>query len=327
MKKTPICLLIDDPAPIISVYHEHARSRTTKDGRPLIPTFPNSMLFEFCDVVERRGFKGKFSVVPMPGNKGDIVHGLEGVDQKEIDEWLDAVRTRVAPYLSISPELLTHHKAVDLSTMQALPIREDDWSDTQDRTTLTPYIAHGLMILREAGFSVCGVSSPWSFGINVEREYCHAISKAVFDVTGSRNAWFFLHSLRDCPNAKPWIALEEEGRTLVSIPRTMRDHIWQTIDSTRTDEEYVSEIADKMITADGTAGEIIDVLNLGGYPILGTHWQSLMSNGLGTGLRVLDEVGRRVAEHLSDRVEWISFDDLMKEVLSNRSAYPKPDWL
>jgi hypothetical protein len=26
-------------------------------------------------------------------------------------------------------------------------------------------------------------------------------------------------------------------------------------------------------------------------------------------------------------VEWISFDDLMKEVLSNRSAYPKPDWL
>ena len=37
--KTPISLIIDDPAPIISVYHEHARSRTTADGRPIIPTF------------------------------------------------------------------------------------------------------------------------------------------------------------------------------------------------------------------------------------------------------------------------------------------------
>ncbi|MBE6589709.1 MAG: hypothetical protein E7643_05965 [Ruminococcaceae bacterium] len=122
MKKVPISLIIDDPAPIISVYHEHARSRTTKDGRPLIPTFPNTALFEFCDVIERHGIKGKFSVVPMPGNKGDIVNGLEGVPQKELSEWLETVHTRVTPLFSVGPEVLSHHKAVDLAT--GLPLDE-----------------------------------------------------------------------------------------------------------------------------------------------------------------------------------------------------------
>ena len=67
--KTPISWIIDDPAPIISVYYEHAGKPNTQDGRPLIPTYSNEMFFEFCDIIERNGICGKFSVVPMPGNK------------------------------------------------------------------------------------------------------------------------------------------------------------------------------------------------------------------------------------------------------------------
>ena len=79
-----------------------------------------------------------------------------------------------------------------------------------------------------------------------------------------------------------------------------------------------------LITEDGKAGQIINVLETNGYPILVTHWQSLMSNGLGTGICVLDEVAKRVNTHLSDRVEWKSFEEIMNIVLSNKSAYPKP---
>ncbi len=64
-------------------------------------------------------------------------------------------------------------------------------------------------------------------------------------------------------------------------------------------------------TADGREGEIIRVLDTNGWPILITHWQSLISNGLGTGLRALDEVGRRIGAHLSDRVEWMNFEEIM----------------
>ena len=76
MKKVPISLIIDDPAPVISVFYEHATNRIMKDGRSLVPTYSNDLLFRFCDIVEERGIKGKFSVVPMPGNKGDILSGL-----------------------------------------------------------------------------------------------------------------------------------------------------------------------------------------------------------------------------------------------------------
>ena len=317
--KIPISLIIDDPAPVISVYYEHAGKGETEDGRPLAPTYSNQLFFRFCDVVQKCGLKGKFSVVPMPGNKGDVVRGLEGVSDEDMNAWLDGVKTRLEPAFSVGPEMLSHHRAVDLSTGRPLPMNEQEWASTQDRTTLTPYIEKALSLLKEAGFSPVGVTSPWQFGIEVEEEYQRSISRAVESVSGSKNAWFFLRALRDRPNAKPWVALEEDGRTL-------RDHFWDTIDTPRTDREYISSRADKIITADGKEGELLRVLNSGGYPILITHWQSLMSNGLGTGVEILDETARRINLHLSDRVEWMSFEEIMDRVVSHKEAYPKPEF-
>jgi hypothetical protein len=335
--KIPISLIIDDPTPVLNNFYlmaksgttsyEHARLRLeTKDGRPLIKKFPRSLLLEFCDTVERRGIKGKFSVVPMPGNGGDIVNGIEDVSEEELRDWIDTVKTRIEGRFTIGPEMLTHNLAVDLKSGGALPTSEPLWSQNQGRSTLTPYIARAVSLLCEAGFDAFGVTSPWKFGISVEDEYAAAISRAVFDVTGKRCAWYFLRGLRDVPNAKPWVQLEEDGRTLVSIPATTNDVIWQTMDSPDTSDGYISEIADMLITKDGSAGEIIRVINTGGYPILVTHWQSLMSNGLGTGIRILDEVARRVNENLGDKVEWMSFAEIMELVIKNKSEYPKPSF-
>ena len=323
--KIPVSLIVDDPAPIISVYYEHAGSRTTSDGRPLIPTYPNEMLYRFCDIVEKHGIKGKYSVVPMPGNKGDIVNGLEGVSREDLDEWINTVKARLVPNFSICPEMLTHHKAVDLATGGALPMNERDWASTQDRTTLTPYISKALAILKDAGFSPIGVTSPWDFGIEIEDEYEAAISRAVYETSGSNEAWFFLRQIRNKPKARPWIALSEEGRTLVSIPGTLKDCTWRTINCPDTSDEYVSRAADEILTADGKRGEFVRVLESGGYPIILMHWQGLMSNGLGTGLRVLDELARRINLHYSDKVEWMSFEEIMNFVVSNPDDHPIPE--
>lgn len=327
MMKIPVSLIVDDPAPIISVYYEHVANRTTSDGRPLIPTYPNEMLDRFCDIVEKHGIKGKYSVVPMPGNKGDIVNGLEGVSREDLDEWLDTVKARLLPYFSICPEMLTHHKAVDLATGGALSMNERDWASTQDRSTLTPYISKALAILKDAGFSPIGVTSPWDFGIEVEAEYEAAISRAVYETSGSNEAWFFLRQLRNVPKAKPWVALSEEGRTLVAIPSTLKDCNWRTINCPETSDEYVSGAADELLTADGKSGEFVRVLESGGYPIMLMHWQGLMSNGLGTGLRILDEVARRINLHYSDKVEWMSFEEIMRLVVDNPAEYPLPECL
>ena len=52
MKKLPISLIIDDPAPRVFVYYEHASSRILPDGRPLVNEVPNQFLLDFCDVIE-----------------------------------------------------------------------------------------------------------------------------------------------------------------------------------------------------------------------------------------------------------------------------------
>ena len=321
MEKLPISLIIDDPAPRVFVYYEHATSRFTGDGRPLKDEVPNSFLNDFCAVMERWGLRGKFSVVPMPGGRGDIVNGVPGFPKHEIDEWIDIVRTRVMKYFSICPEILTHAQAVDLENGALLEMNERDWAQDKDRTTLTPYIAKPLELLQRAGIPATGVTSPWDFGIEVEDEYVAAISEAFHRVQGAEDCWYFLRGLRNVPNAKPWVALSEGGRNVVSVPATTEDHFWQMMDTTDTSDAYVSAVADELITADGSAGEIIDVINGGGWPILITHWQSLFSNGLGTGLRALDEVARRINENYSDRVEWMDAKEIVQLVLSDKDAY------
>ena len=114
------------------MYYTHEASGKTKDGRDIIKYFPNSMLFEFCDIVQKYGIKGKFSVVPAPGNMGDIVNGIDGVDLCEMHEWLDTVKSRLMPAFGIGPEMLTHNKAVDLETGDSLDESEAIWSQTQD---------------------------------------------------------------------------------------------------------------------------------------------------------------------------------------------------
>ena len=315
MKKTPISLIIDDPAPRVFVYYEHAAVRETKDGRPLLDEVPNRFLLDFCEVMDRYGLRGKFSVVPMPGGRGDIVNGIPGFEKSEIDEWLDVVRTRVAKNFSICPEMLTHAQAVDVETGELLPMNERDWAAAQNVHTLTPYIAKALSLHKEAGLPATGVTSPWDFGIEVEDDYVEAISAAFDQVFGQKDCWYFLRSLRGEENARPWIALEKDGRRTAAIPATLNDHFWQTMDTTDTSPEYISSIADLLITEDGSSGEIIDVLNRNSWPILITHWQSLFSNGLGTGLKALNEVGRRIEKNLSGRVEWMSFEQLMRLTL------------
>ena len=72
-------------------------------------------------------------------------------------------------------------------------------------------------------------------------------------------------------------------------------------------------------------GEFVRVFESGGYPIILSHWQSLMSNGLRTGLRVLDVIASRINLHYSDKVEWMSFEQLMRLVADNSAEYPIPD--
>ena len=287
--KTPIHLIIDDGSPFGGV--------------------DPGYLERFCDIVDRHGMKGDYSIIPMKHDGADIVNGGPSVDMAYIQNWLDTVKTRLTGKFDFCPEMLTHSYALDLTTGKFLEQNEHDWSQTQDRTTLTPYITKALELHKAAGIDATGVTSPWAFGIDVEEEYIAALiaaQKAVYDRDLS---WYFLHVLPDKPELRPWIAGKDGDKVLVSIPATVGD-IFAECEAEETSEEFINGVADKFITCDGKDGAIIRVLDAGGWPILLAHWWSLNSGGRETGLKVLDIVGRRVNELLGDKVIWMNAMEL-----------------
>ena len=53
MTKIPVSLIIDDPAPIVQVYHAHHSTGFTADGRPVIRNVP--MHFTVFTAKKKRG--------------------------------------------------------------------------------------------------------------------------------------------------------------------------------------------------------------------------------------------------------------------------------
>jgi hypothetical protein len=319
-ERTPISLIVDDSCPLVHVFRchwvdVHHRPPRTEDGRELAEVIPNDFLDRFCDVVEQRGMAGKFSIVPSPAGKGDIVQGIEGFDPVLTHAWLETARRRLGARFDFCPEGITHNLAVDLATGRMLPQGESEWSQHQTRETLTPYLIRQLELLRDAGIDATGVTSPWVFGIQVEPEYIAALAAAQKAVYDRDFSWYFLHMLADKPASRPWVALTDGTATLVSVPTTTDDVWWRTMGSPRDDPAWIGEIADELLTRDGRHGQIRRVLDAGGWPVLLTHWQSLFSNGVESGLAVLDEIGERVARTLSAEVVWVNCSEMAQRTV------------
>jgi len=205
--------------------------------------------------------------------------------------------------------MITHNLALDLRTGKYIDQGESDWSQTQTKETLAPYIEKALQILKKAGVRCTGVTSPWVFGSRVEKEYIESIIEAMRRVYGATFSWYFLHMLGDKADARPWIA-HDDGSVLISIPSTLNDYAWETIDTPRTDSNFIESIVEKIVSRTNV------VLDGGGWPVWLTHWQSLWSNGLSTGLKVLNEAASRVGEL---NVEWMQCMDLAEATYTAHS--------
>lgn len=317
----PISLIIDDGCPIVHLYRHHlpdahGEEPVTGDGVPLVDEIPGSFLDEYCDVVQRHGIAGKFSIVPMPAGRGDVVRGIDGHPAEETRDWIETARTRLASRFDFSPELLTHDFAVNLDDGSMRAETEMEWSRSQDAHTLTPYITTALQLLKDAGIDATGVTSPWTFADQVEAEYQQAIMAAQQAVWGRRLSWYFLHAYGDRPGTRPYIARLDDTGVLVSIVANIDDQFWAALRTSRDDEAHAAQIADRYLTDDGRDGAILRILDAGGWPTIVTHWQCLYGNGTRAGLRALDLLGERVNRVLSDRVRWTTCLEAAEQTLA-----------
>lgn len=321
--KIPITLLVDDSCPLVHVYRNHwvdihQREARTGDGRPLLNIIPNSFLNRFCGVVERNGMAGKFSIIPSPAGMGDVVRGIQGFDPALTQDWLSTARNRLGGRFDFSPEGISHNFALDLTSGEWLPQGESQWSQDKDRTSLTPYLTRAVELLLAAGINPSGFTSCWIFGQKVEAEYIAAMVEVQRLVMKRKLSWYFLHIWDSYPSSRPYIAFGQDSTTLVSINSTVDDFFWETIDTDRTDEDFINAVADRMLTEDGRHGAIRDVLDAGGWPVLMTHWQSFFSNGNETGLAVLDRLGQRVQSALAGEVSWASCSELAQRTVAGQ---------
>ena len=307
--RLPVTVLLDDPTPC----RNPAWYEFPDQGHEAV--VPNRFTEEFADLIDRTGAAGKFSVVPCPGAQGRIDEGMPGVSDEEMAGFLRLARERIAPRWDISPEMLTHNKALDLATMRPIEEREDVWAARQDERTLTPYIARGLEILRNVGLEPNGVTSPWAFGQEVEKDYARAIETALREVCGVRVGWYFLHIDSYSPLVPPRVARldpagADGGTALVSISTAARqsgaghyDFAWRTQFGEPDD-------IDALLTADGTGGRLAELYANGSPLSFHTHWQSLFSNGSGTGLAAMGRLIERINGVWGERVRWTSAREL-----------------
>lgn len=318
MKKKPIYLVVNDSAPRVhDAYRIKSAARCTPAGTILVPDIPNDFLYEFCDLAEKENLRGKFSIIPMAGCYGDIINGFPAFPDHEIADWLDTVKSRLTERFSITPEMLTHHKAVNLADGSFLSINEMEWASSQNREALSAYIEAALQMLKDAGFHAVGATSPWSFGIEHEHEYAAAVSDAVYRVWKEPLSWYCLRSRIGKSGAGAWVEFEEDGRRCVSVPTTAGDVFWSTIDVPASDltQSYLSSLADRIITKDGLHGAVPDALAIDALPSIYVHWQSLFSNGSRAGLKALEIAASRINRYLGDIVEWTDCESLAKQTI------------
>jgi hypothetical protein len=322
-KGLPIVLIIDDPAPLNNIYWWHAaeaqgtENPVLTSGEAVVRDIPVDFLRRFVDVIDRRGIKGKFSVLPYPAGLGAITDGWPGCDQSALTAWLDLVRQRVTPLMDITPEILTHAKTLDLDSMTLLSQNEREWSRHQTAVTMTPYISYALEILNAADLEATGVTSPWDFGIDVEDEYRLAIRDAMREVNGRTKTWYFLHTQNKGTTFGSRVVHNDGDSWQVSLCSQVGDQLWTTMDSRETGVDFVNAAADAYLSEDGSSGRLAELYNAGTPIIWCTHWQSLFSNGRMTGLRALDEISRRIDTLWGTTATWMKCSELAAIIASN----------
>ncbi|HWE60293.1 MAG TPA: hypothetical protein VHB98_01140 [Chloroflexota bacterium] len=293
--RQPVSLIVDDPTPGYNPAHFHSGFRS--GPLHISPT----LIDQFAALVEHTGIRGKFSVVPYPFGLGRVDRKVEGVPDVDLQHFLDVVRTRIAPRMDITPEVLTHWNALDLATGRLLPWWEHVWSRAQTMDTLIPYLSLALQILDAVDLPCSGMTSPWNFGEGVENSYAEALLAAQQAVHGNALTWYFLHADAEARHVPPRLPVfrPAAGEAVVSIVCCDRADFARPLWTGQDPQP------DELLTADGQGGRLAEVLRAGGPAVFHTHWQSIFGFGTARGLEGMRTVAERIEAHFGDRVGWI----------------------
>ena len=320
--RTPIALIIDDPAPCINplwYFRNQVDGETTPAHEREIPL---AFMEAWCNWIEKTKIRGDFTILPYPAGLGRIDSKLDGYDTGELRAWLELARKSVTPQFDIHCEILTHTNALDLKNHTLLPISEHAWSDMQDEAALTEYFAYAMQILGEAHLPNHGLTQPCTYRGD-ESMYARALLAAEKRVNHRAVTHNFLHVDTVAPFVPPRITYLDSlaGEAVVSVWTGTDDYFWNVQTAGHPDQNETPEtLADRFLTPDGVGGRLAALRAGGGPLVLVAHWQTLFANGSRLGLRAMQEVVARVDSLFGEQVAWRKVSELAEQFLAMQTA-------
>ncbi len=339
----PVSLVVDDPTPCLNPFYYYRLQVNREGAERHEARIPLDFLEQFADVCGRHGVRGKFSVLPYPAGLGSILDGWPGCDRAEIEAWLELARERIAPDFDITPEILTHTRALDLATGALLEQSEQDWMAERTASELKQYFDAALRILVQAGFTPAGITQPVEF-TGSHDVYARATMDAIRECGGPSITYFFMdpnYGPPPLPEPKVVLLDRERGEAVVDMVCYCDDHFWPTQNVTRKTAE---QVVDKVITDDGSGGRLAELAAAGAWLVWVCHWQTLYSDGRREGLKALDEIATRLRRAYGSRLLWLKLGEVARYraaaeacsiealrdgggwTISFDSAFDCPDW-
>jgi len=318
----PVSLIIDDSVPCLNALYYFRLQVNREEYEQHERLIPLDFLKQFVDVCQKWGIRGKFTVLPYPAGLGTILDGWEGCDRGELAAWLELTRQAIAPQFDITPEILTHTLALDLKTHHLIPEAEHLWMANRTQAELAEYMRTAVDLLRQAGFAPTGITQPCFFKGD-RPAYDRAVLEAVrldggnpleskgdplesWGNPAGTVAFYFIDFNPDVPPVPPHpvtLLDREKGEAVVSILAYAEDYFWNL--------QYPQppgclQMADELITVDGQAGRLVELIRGGAWATFCSHWQSLYSNGSRQGLAGVDAVAGRLARTFGARLLWVT---------------------
>jgi hypothetical protein len=320
--RVPVSFIIDDSTCLVNLAHfaipqfaEVFPDQYMQDWRRLPREIPDDFVRKFGDWCGERGIKGKYSVVPYPACVGRLDQRLPGWSRTELENSLSLVRDFLQPDWDIHPEMVTHTFVINPRTGHPFPERSAkfmenwDWSVNRSVGELTEYLAYALQILKNAGLTCEGVTTPGGFGNRARPALSEATLAACRDVYATEIPHYFRDLYTDDRSVAPLVQRAaglntNDPRCVVSIVGCTGDWFggWDGLEKGSVDQ---------FITADLNGGRLPEVIDRGEPAILVCHWPGIWFNGEEYGFQVFQEVVRRLHQRY-DHLRWMKLSEIAR---------------
>ncbi|MFM1941129.1 MAG: hypothetical protein RI897_111 [Verrucomicrobiota bacterium] len=325
--RVPVGIIIDDSTCLVNLNRfampqfDEAWGGTNpvyhRDWKSWPVEIPDSFVRKFAEWSLSAGVKGKYSIVPYPACVGRLDRVLPGWGRRELDDSIRLVRELITPNWDIHPEMVTHTRVIDVRTGHPYPdsgkafMENWDWTTGRGREELGEYLAYALRILRNVDLPCEGVTTPGGFGSQARPALAGAVLDSVREVYGAEVPHYF-RDLYDAGGVSVAPRVELAAGLDGDSPRCVVSIVGCTGDWTGGWDCTEPEGVDRFISADLGSGRLVEVIGRGEPAMMVCHWTGVYWNGEELGLKVFQEVERRLRARFADEIVWMKTGELAR---------------